>query len=170
MHAASIPDPALRLDRALRATDLLLNAGGWSAIVLDLGEMPSAHTRRVPLATWYRFRLQAEKSRALLLLLTPIACANTGAPGEPSVGLPGLSCAAVSLHSEETQAEWQRAAIGGHGGPSFGGVPGSGSGPALLTELHHRVSVSRSRATDPVPKKPPVSDQAWWTSTHAWSG
>ena len=56
--------------------DLLLNAGGWSAVVLDMGDLPPEQARRVPLATWYRFRLQAEKSRALLLLLTPMACAT----------------------------------------------------------------------------------------------
>ena len=59
-----------RLDHALRATDLLLAAGGFRAIVLDMGDVPPEQARRVPLATWYRFRLQAEKSRTLLLLLT----------------------------------------------------------------------------------------------------
>jgi len=157
-----------RIERALRATDLLLNAGGWAAVVLDLGELAPAQARRVPLATWYRFRLQAEKSRALLLLLTPIACAN--------------SCAAVSLHSEETQAEWRRASENGpalHPSKPTAGLPGT----PMLAELHHRVSLSRNRSVDAVPPKPPASHPAfspqqakvggvetWWTSTFTWLG
>ena len=38
--------------------------------MLDLGDVPPEQARRVPLATWYRFRLQAEKSRTLFLLIT----------------------------------------------------------------------------------------------------
>ena len=50
-----------RLDQGLRATDLLLNTGGFRAIVIDMGDVGPEQVRRVPLASWYRFRLQAEK-------------------------------------------------------------------------------------------------------------
>ncbi len=62
--------PWSRLDQSLRAVDLLLNTGGFRAIVLDMGDIDPEHARRVPLAMWYRLRLQAEKSQTLLLLLT----------------------------------------------------------------------------------------------------
>src|ERR1035441_6519257 len=52
-----------RLDHALRATYLLLNTGGFRALVLDMGDVPPEQARRVPLATWYRYRLQAETTR-----------------------------------------------------------------------------------------------------------
>jgi len=47
--------PWSRLDQALRATDLLLQAGGFAAIVLDLGDTAAEYTRRIPLATWFVF-------------------------------------------------------------------------------------------------------------------
>lgn len=122
-----VDKPWGRLDRALRATDLLLSAGGFRVVVLDMGDLSPEYARRVPLATWYRFRLQAEKSQALFLLLTQAACAN--------------SCAAVSLYCEEPQAEWKQAAE---------------NSPALLTGVRHLVSISRNRAVD-AHRKPAAS-------------
>ena len=152
-----------RLEQALRATDLLLSTGGFRAIVLDLGDVPPEQARRIPLATWYRFRLQVEKSRTLFLLLTRIACAN--------------SCAALSLYCEPTSVRCAHAAAGS---------------PALLTGLDYRASVERNRqprpqsedevrtrrrsspnetsqmwATDSSRKKPWA--QANWRSTTAWA-
>ena len=46
------------------------NLNGAKHMVLDLGDLPPEQTRRIPLATWYRFRLHAEKSRTLFLLIT----------------------------------------------------------------------------------------------------
>ncbi len=57
------------LDQALRATDLLLQAGGFSALVLDLGSTAPEHSARVPLATWFRFRQAADRTRCSLLVL-----------------------------------------------------------------------------------------------------
>ncbi len=129
-----------RLDHALRATDLLLNTGGFRALVLDMGDVPPEQARRVPLATWYRFRLQAEKSRTLFLLITRVACAN--------------SCAAVSLHCRQGAIEWQQAAE---------------RSPRLLAGLRYRVSVQRHRAVDPLRKKPAAAAEAAWSSTPIWS-
>jgi hypothetical protein len=129
-----------RLDRGLRATDLLLGAGGFRAIVLDMGDVPPEQAHRVPLATWYRFRLQAEKSRTLLLLLTRAACAG--------------SCSAVSLHCRQGEIDWRQAAL-----PS----------PRLLAGLGYRVRLERSRALDLMRKKPATSAEAVWSSTTSWS-
>ena len=63
-HRPSVNEPATKpfaqLDQALRATDLLLQAGGFAAIVLDLGDTAAEHARRIPLATWFRFRQAAD--------------------------------------------------------------------------------------------------------------
>jgi hypothetical protein len=128
-----------RLDQALRSIDLLLNTGGFRAIVLDMADVAPEQARRVPLATWYRFRLQAEKSRTLLLLMTRVPCAN--------------SCAAVSLHCEQGEIEWQQSAR---------------NSPQLLTGLRYRISVERSRAVDPTRKKPAASATASWQSRTTW--
>lgn len=85
--------PWSRLDQALRAVDLLLQAGGFAAIVLDMGDTAGEHGRRIPLATWYRFRQAAEQSRCCLVVLGSAAyaqssadvvleCAQRGARGE----------------------------------------------------------------------------------------
>jgi recombination protein RecA len=71
--------PWSRLEQALRVTDLLLQAGGFSAIVLDMGSIAAEYASRVPLATWFRYRAAAEKSQASILLLTQHACAKSSA-------------------------------------------------------------------------------------------
>jgi recombination protein RecA len=129
-----------RLDHGLRATDLLLSTGGFRALVLDMGDVSPEQARRVPLATWYRFRLQVEKSHTLFLLLTRVPCAN--------------SCAAVSLHCSQGAIHWQHAET---------------NSPSLLAGLGYRVSVERSRTVDPNRKKPAASAETAWSSTTSWS-
>ena len=71
--------PWTRIEQALRATDLLLQAGGFSAIVLDLGSIAPEHVSRIPLATWFRYWSAAERSRASVLLLTQHTCSKSSA-------------------------------------------------------------------------------------------
>jgi hypothetical protein len=56
-----------RLERLLRATDLLLESGGFGLIVLDLGDLPPQAARRIPLTTWFRFRRAVEHTPTVLL-------------------------------------------------------------------------------------------------------
>jgi len=58
-----------RLEQGLRATDLLLQAGGFAAIVLDLGDTAPEQANRIPLATWFRYRQAAERTRCSLMVL-----------------------------------------------------------------------------------------------------
>jgi recombination protein RecA len=71
--------PWSRMEQALRATDLLLQAGGFSAIVLDMGSLAPEFVSRVPLATWFRYRAAAERAQSSILLLTQHACAKSSA-------------------------------------------------------------------------------------------
>lgn len=68
-----------RLEKALRVTDLLLQAGGFSCIVLDMGSLDAEYPLRVPIATWFRFRAAAERLQLHLLLLTQHTCSKTSA-------------------------------------------------------------------------------------------
>jgi len=68
-----------RLEQGLRVTDLLLQAGGFSCIVLDLGSLNAEYALRVPLATWFRFRAAAERLQSNVLLLTQHACSRNSA-------------------------------------------------------------------------------------------
>jgi recombination protein RecA len=71
--------PWTRLEQALKATDLLLHSGGFSAIVLDMGSIAPNFATRVPLATWFRYRAAAERSQVSIVLLSQYACAKSSA-------------------------------------------------------------------------------------------
>jgi len=64
-----------RLEQVLRATDLLLESGGFGLIVLDLGDLPPQAARHIPLTTWFRFRRAVEYTPTILLAIEqhPIA-------------------------------------------------------------------------------------------------
>lgn len=71
--------PWMRMDQAMRVTDLLLQAGGFSTIVLDMGSIGAEYASRVPLARWFRYRAAAERTRASVLLITQHPCAKSSA-------------------------------------------------------------------------------------------
>ncbi|MGA2634379.1 MAG: hypothetical protein ABSF16_09100 [Terracidiphilus sp.] len=73
------PKPWTCLDQALRATDLLLQAGGFAAIVLDLGATAREYGNRIPDATWSRFRQAADRARCSLMVLGKAAYARSSA-------------------------------------------------------------------------------------------
>jgi recombination protein RecA len=138
--------PWTRLDQALRATDLLLQAGGFSAIVLDMGSVAPEFALRVPLATWFRYRAAAERTHASVLLLTQHACTKS------SAGLV-LHCLPSSVDPDS----------------------GSGS-TTVFTGTEHCVEIARERfalATKVVDfdrRKPPQSDHSiLWQSRTPWS-
>lgn len=63
------------LGQLLKVTDLLLQSNGFGMIVLDLGDVPPESARRIPLASWFRFRRAVERTPTALLVLEqrPIA-------------------------------------------------------------------------------------------------
>src|SRR5579862_3092674 len=85
-----------RLEQVLRATDLLLESGGFGLIVLDLSDLPPQSARRIPLTTWFRFRRAVEHKPTILLAIEqqPIAgsCSSLrlqlGAPKFPGKPIP----------------------------------------------------------------------------------
>ena len=85
-----------RLEQALRVTDLLLNNGGFGAVVLDLADVPIENARRIPLTSWFRFRRAVENTPTVLLLLSNEPCSST--------------CASLVLYCQCRQARWLSAA------------------------------------------------------------
>ena len=67
------------LAQALRVADLLLGAGGFSAVIMDLAGIPARWTRRVPLSYWFRFRRAVENTSTVLMLIDEEPCAGSSA-------------------------------------------------------------------------------------------
>jgi hypothetical protein len=120
--------PWSRLEQALKATDLLLQAGGFAAIVLDMSDVLPQHTMRIPLATWYRFRLAAEQARTALIFLTQSPCASSCAAlvlrCEPSNVTPFSSSGETALfeHQQYTlvrERNWNEVSHSPHKKPSM---------------------------------------------------
>lgn len=76
-HRSRSGKPWTALDQALRAADLLLQAGGFSAIILDMGSIAADYVSRVSLATWFRYRAAAQRTQSSIVLLTQYPCAKS---------------------------------------------------------------------------------------------
>jgi len=85
-----------RVEQALRAADLLLQAGGFGLVVMDLGNIPPAIARRVPLASWFRFRRAVENTATALVVVEQEASAK--------------SCASLVLRTKHSALSIQQSA------------------------------------------------------------
>ena len=134
--------PWSRLDQALRVTDLLLQAGGFSAIVLDMGSIGPEFASRVPLATWFRCRAAAERTQSSFLLLTQHPCAKSsaGAVLRLDAAQPLEACATV-----------------------FAGLRSH-------VELSRRRFEQEAANVVPIRKPPQRTNTADWLSWTAWTG
>lgn len=65
------------LEKALRATDLLLQSGGFGMIVMDLGDVPFKSARRIPLTTWFRFQRAVETTPTIFFVIAESPLAQT---------------------------------------------------------------------------------------------
>ena len=79
------------LEHAFKATDLLLHAGGFGLVILDLGNVPGKDARRIISSWWYRFRHTVEDRPTVVTVISEEACTR--------------SCAALTLELKGA-AEW----------------------------------------------------------------
>jgi len=63
-----------RLERAFKATDLLLHSGGFGLVALNLAEVPPRTARRIISSWWFRFRRALENTPTALIVITPVPC------------------------------------------------------------------------------------------------
>jgi len=63
------------LERALKATNLILQAGGFGIVVLDLADAPATALRALPFTTWKRLQrvLDGQQTVGLVLGNTPMS-------------------------------------------------------------------------------------------------
>ena len=134
--------PWSRIEQALRATDLLLQGGGFSAIVLDMASLPAEVVSRIPLATWHRYRLAAERTQSSILLLTQHPCAKSSAELL-------LRLRATDVQSDETTVL---------------------SGLRPHVEVVRERFTESSGNVVPMRKPPQSANNACWKSRSAWAG
>ena len=82
-------------DQALRATDLLIQAGGFGMVAVDLSDVAPKIVRYVPLNAWFRFRRAVEDTPTILMVMEQEANAKT--------------CASLVLRLEARPGEWSEA-------------------------------------------------------------
>jgi hypothetical protein len=70
---SSNPDPRVPnpVDRALKALNLVLQAGGFGIVAIDLADVPAAQLRQIPFTTWPRVQRVIEGSDTACVLVTP---------------------------------------------------------------------------------------------------
>ncbi|MGH9641015.1 MAG: hypothetical protein ACRD3Q_01180 [Terriglobales bacterium] len=66
-----------RVEQALKATDLLLQGGGFGLVAVDLADVAVEAARRVPLTSWFRFRRAVENTATALVVLEQQPYAKT---------------------------------------------------------------------------------------------
>jgi hypothetical protein len=66
-----------RLAQVLKATDLILQSGGFGLVALDLAGIPEKFVRRISLASWFRFQRAVEHIKTALLVISESPCAQT---------------------------------------------------------------------------------------------
>jgi hypothetical protein len=82
------------IDQSLRATDLLLQSGGFGIVAVDLSDVSARLARQVPLHVWFRFRRAVEDTSTILLVMEQETNAKT--------------CASLVLRLEAGPPRWSQ--------------------------------------------------------------
>ena len=118
------------IEQALRATDLLIQGGGFGLVAVDLGDVSPQTVRYVPLHAWFRFRRAVEDTPTILMLVAQESNAKT--------------CASLVLRLDAKPARWSEAV--GTPVPGFAGYPFA----RLLKGFQICTEVVRSRLQPPM--------------------
>ena len=114
------------VDQALRATDLLIQGGGFGLIALDLGDTPARVVRYVPLQVWFRFRRAVEHTPTIFLVLEQESNAKT--------------CASLVLGLHAQEPRWSQTS------ESVNNIPLLHSPGCLLDSWKSHTEIVRSNA------------------------
>jgi hypothetical protein len=91
-------------ENALKATDLLIQGGGFGIVALDLGDTRPQTARRISLTSWFRLRRAVEHTPTVLVALARQSNAKT--------------CASLLLECRRERSAWS----GKHPGRLFRGM------------------------------------------------
>ncbi len=151
-----------RLEHALKATDLLLQSGGFGLVAIDLGDVAPEAARRVPLTSWFRFRRAVENTPTVLLLLARNSCAKTCA--SVVLRLRGLPASGRLRPAEELPTAGNELRLASSGLSPASGAR-SPSHAELLTGISTEVELVRSRAE----RKPVCTSTAVFDTRAEWA-
>ena len=129
-----------RLEQGIKAVDLLVQAGGFGAIVFDMGGIGAEFARKIPLATWFRWRAALERTRTSLMVLSPSCVAGS------QIGCAGSSAELVLRVEAQMPSE----------GTVMGGVP-------------YGLEVMRRRFEEVGSSRKSVGRASAWQSQAVWS-
>ena len=83
---------AANVEHAFKATDLLLQGGGFGLVLLDLGDIAGKDARRIISSWWYRFRRTVENTPTALVVIAADSCVR--------------SCASLALEMNRDADSW----------------------------------------------------------------
>lgn len=82
-----------KLENAMKATDYLINAGGFGVVVLDVIDADARKLQNLPQSNWVRLQRAVEKTNTILLLTGAIELAS--------------SCTTLRIVLERIRERWQ---------------------------------------------------------------
>jgi recombination protein RecA len=82
-------------EHALQAADLLLQAGGFGLVAMDLGDIAPQTARRISLASWYRLRHAVERTPTALAVVEQAPNAR--------------ACATLAVECSQSRVAWSGA-------------------------------------------------------------
>lgn len=98
---------ANNLEHAFKATDLLLQAGGFGLVILDLGDVPAKSAKRIISSWWYRFRRTVENMLTALVVITEESCVRSCASLSLELKADSVWSQAGSVRLSEKRSEGQ---------------------------------------------------------------
>ncbi|HKO95813.1 MAG TPA: hypothetical protein VJU86_02395 [Pyrinomonadaceae bacterium] len=123
---------ANNLENAFKATDMLLQAGGFGLVMLDLGDLPAKSAKRIISSWWYRFRRTLESTPTVLVVIVEDSAVK--------------SCAALALELKKENCLWSSSEAMECGSVSNFSSPrsvGSSSNPRVASLSTSSVSLLR---------------------------
>lgn len=82
-------------EHAIKCADMLIHAGGWGVVLLDLAGVANDTVRRIPISWWYRFRRAVEPTPTAMVVLER----------EPFV----RACASLAIDMSLARPQWSGA-------------------------------------------------------------
>ena len=142
-----------QLGQMLKVTDLLLQSNGFGMIALDLGDVPVPSARRIPLASWFRFRRAVEHTPTALLVLEQ----------QPIAG----SCSSMLVQVSGVRSQVAGKRLSAVSSQLSGNPPMQSELPhaELLDQFEIRAELMRSRL-----ERKPAQSAASFKSRAAWAG